>query len=123
MLVAPVEALDAFDEVFSNQINAVYSRKRLRAVQFQHWSGAICKAYAFGDGAVDWSGADELRDRLDALLHERRGSGLTVTRITRLYDKDFVFLLKPDRHRFWTRSIALRAGDRSEEHTSELQSL
>mgnify|MGYP003392283871 CR=1 FL=1 len=111
MRVAPAEALDAFDEVFTNQINAVYSRKPLRAVQFQHWSGAICKAYAFGDGTVDWSGAEELRNRLDALLHERRGSGLTVTRITRLYDKGFVFLLKPDRHRFWTRSIALRDGD------------
>src|SRR3546814_3595886 len=96
---------------FSRTRSMLYIRKRLRAVQFQHWSGAICKAYAFGDGAVDWSGADELRDRLDALLHERRGSGLTVTRITRLYDKDFVFLLKPDRHRFWTRSIALRDGD------------
>ena len=111
MRVASAEALDAFDEVFTNQINAVYSRKPLRAVQFQHWSGAICTAYAFGDGTVDWSGADELRNRLDALLHERRGSGLTVTRITRLYDKGFVFLLKPDRHRFWTRSIALRDGD------------
>ena len=111
MRVAPAEALDAFDEVFTNQINAIYSRKPLRALQFQHWSGAICKAYAFGEGVVDWSGADELRDRLDALLHERRGSGLTVTRITRLYDKGFVFLLKPDRHRFWTRSIALRDAD------------
>lgn len=111
MRVASAEALDCFDEVFTNQINAVYSRKPLRAVQFQHWSGAICKAYAFGDGTVDWSGADELRDRLDVLLHERCGSGLTVTRIARLYDKGFVFLLKPDRHRFWTRSIALRDGD------------
>src|SRR3546814_2627111 len=27
MRVAPVEALDAFDEVFTNQINAVYSRR------------------------------------------------------------------------------------------------
>lgn len=111
MRVASAEALDAFDQVFTNQINAVYSRKPLRAVQFQHWSGAICKAYAFGDGAVDWSDADELRNRLDTLLHERRGSGLTVTRITRLYDQGFVFLLKPDRHRFWTRSIALRDAD------------
>lgn len=111
MRVAPAEALDAFDEVFTNQVNAVYSRKTLRALQSQHWSGAICKAYAFGDGAVDWSDADELRNRLDALLHERRSSGLTVTRITRLYDKGFVFLLKPDRHRFWTRSIALRDAD------------
>ena len=111
MQAVSAEALDGFDEVFTSQINAVYSRNPLRTLQFQHWSGAICKAYAFGEGAIDWSGADELRDRLDALLHERRGSGLTVTRITRLYDKGFVFLLKPDRHRFWTRSIALRDAD------------
>jgi N-6 DNA Methylase len=111
MRQVPVEALNSFDEVFTGQLNAVYSRKHLRALEFQQWSGAICKAYVFGDGAVDWSGASELRDRVDALLHERRGSGLTVTRITRLYDKGFVFLLKPDRHRFWTRSIALRDAD------------
>ncbi|RKF22745.1 SAM-dependent methyltransferase [Altericroceibacterium spongiae] len=108
---APDEALDAFDEVFTTQLNAVYARKPLRALECQQWSGAICKAYVFGDGVVDWSDANELRDRLDALLHERRGAGLTVTRITRLYDKGFVFLLKPDRHRFWTRSIALRDAD------------
>lgn len=111
MRKAPVEALDAFDEVFSSQLNAVYTRKPVRALQSQQWSGAICKPYVFGDGAVDWSNANELHNYLDTLLHERRGSGLTVTRITRLYDKGFVFLLKPDRHRFWTRSIALRDAD------------
>jgi hypothetical protein len=66
---------------------------------------------SFGDGTVDWSGADELRAKLDALLQERLGSSLTITRITRLYDQGFLFLLKPDRHRFWTRSIALRDAD------------
>lgn len=111
MQAVSTAALEAFDDVFTSQLNAVYSRKPLRALQFQHWSGAICKAYVFGDGAVDWSNADELRTRLDALLKERRGPSLTVTRITRLYDKGFVFLLKPDRHRFWTRSIALRDAD------------
>jgi hypothetical protein len=111
MRAVPAEALTRFDDVFSGQLNAVYPRKPLRVLEFQQWSGAICKAYVFGDGAVDWSNADELRNRLDALLHERRGSGLTVTRIARLYDKSFVFLLKPDRHRFWTRSIALRDAD------------
>jgi hypothetical protein len=111
MRAASADVFDAFDEVFTGQLNAVYSRKPLRALEFQQWSGAICKAYVFGDGAVDWSGANELRNRLDTLLHERRGSGLTVTRITRLYDGGFVFLLKPDRHRFWTRSIALRDAD------------
>jgi hypothetical protein len=105
------DALTAFDKVFVRQINAVYSQNALRPLPAQCWPGAICKAYVFGEGEVDWSGADELRKKLDALLHERRGSGLTIARITRLYDQEFLFLLKPDRHRFWTRSIALRDAD------------
>ena len=111
MQVVPPEALIDFDEILTSQVNAIYSQKPLRSLQFQKWSGAICKAYAFGKGTVDWSDADELRGRLDSLLKERRGSGLTVTRITRIYDRNFIFLLKPDRHRFWTPSIALRDAD------------
>lgn len=105
------EALEAFDEVFTTQINTAYSRRPLRPLDPQQWSGAICKAYVFGSGTVDWSDADQLRGKLDALLRERHGTTLTITRITRLYDQIFLFLLKPDRHRFWTRSIALRDAD------------
>lgn len=111
MQEAPEDALSAFDETFATQINAIYSRNPLRALGRYHWAGAICGAYAFGHGVVDWSGADELRSKLDVLLQERRGSNLTITRITRLYDQGFLFLLKPDRHRFWTRSVALRDAD------------
>jgi hypothetical protein len=111
MRAATPAAFAAFDQVFTRQLSAIYSRNSLRAIDCQKWSGAVCRAYVFGEGKVDWSGADELRTRLDALLRQCRGSSLTVTRITRLYDKGFVFLLKPDRHRFWTRSIALRDAD------------
>lgn len=111
MRVAPNEALSTFDDTFTRQINTIYTRKPLRALGRYHWAGAICGAYGFGDGVVDWSDAEALQTRLDALLKERRGSTLTITRITRLYDQGFVFLLKPDRHRFWTRSIALRDAD------------
>lgn len=111
MRPAHEDALGAFDETFTAQINAVYSRQPLRQLDRYHWSGAICAAYVFGDGVVDWSGADKLRDKLDALLQERRDSSLTITRIARLYDQNFLFLLKPDRLRFWTRLIALRDAD------------
>jgi hypothetical protein len=111
MRKVPTEELERFDNVLITQINAVYDRNPFRPLGGYHWAGAICKAYAFGNGTVDWSGAEELRERLNKLLQERRRSGLTITRIIRLYDKSFVFLLKPDRHRFWTRSIALRDAD------------
>lgn len=111
MRAAPKDMLGVFDETFAAQINTVYSRKPLRVLDRYYWAGAICGAYVFGDGIVDWSGSDELRVKLDALLQERRGTSLTITRITRLYDQGFLFLLKPDRHRFWTQSIALRDAD------------
>lgn len=108
---APADALERFDSTLLEQINAVYARNPLRALPSYHWSGAICRAYVFGDGQVDWADAEALRHKLDGLLYERRGSSLTIARITRLYDQGFVFLLKPDRHRFWTRSVALRDAD------------
>lgn len=111
MRTASIDALTLFDETFTRQIAAVYDSAPIRALPAQWFSGSICKAFVFGKGEVDWSGTDELRSKLDALLKEKRGRSLTITRIVRLYDENFLFLLKPDRHRFWTRSVALRDAD------------
>ncbi len=105
------EQLSAFDQTLARQISSIYPRNPLNTVQSYDWPGAVCRAYAFGDGTVDWSNADELQEKLDDLLKERKGTSLTITRIARIYDQKFIFLLKPDRHRFWTRSIALRDAD------------
>lgn len=104
-------ALDSFNAVFTRQINAIYRENPLKSLQAQTWPGVICQAFAFGKSAVDWSGSDELRGRLDNLLHEQRGTTVQVTRIARIYDTNFIFLLKPDRLRYWQRSIALRDAD------------
>lgn len=101
----------AFATVFVRQINAIYRSNPLRALAAQTWPGAVCQPFAFGNGMVDWSGVDELKDKLDKLLHEQRGTTLYVTRIARVYDGNFVFLLKPDRLRYWLRSVALRDAD------------
>ncbi|MBM4031390.1 MAG: SAM-dependent methyltransferase [Planctomycetes bacterium] len=106
-----ISALSAFNEVYLRQVNAVYRKNRLRALEAQTWPGVVCQPFVFGKGKVDWSGAEELRGKLDALLREKRGGGLTVTRIARIYDGAFIFLLKPNRLRYWLRSIALRDAD------------
>ena len=104
-------ALPAFNHVYTAQINAVYKRNRLRALEPQTWPGVVCQPFVFGKGKVDWEGAEDLKGRLDALLREQRGSELTITRIARIYDGPFIFLLKPDRLRYWLRSVALRDAD------------
>jgi hypothetical protein len=100
-----------FTSVFSSQINTIYKKNPLHALKPQTWPGVICQPFVFGQGKVDWNGADELKGKLVALLHEQQGDTLQVTRICRIYDGNFVFLLKPDRLRYWLRSVALRDAD------------
>jgi hypothetical protein len=106
-----VPALPSFNDVFTTRINGVYRNNRLRALKEYTWPGVICQPYVFGNGKVDWTGADELKGKLDALLKEKLGGGLNVTRIARIYDGACIYLLKPDRLRYWLRSIALRDAD------------
>ncbi len=103
--------LVAFSNTYTRQINALYRHRPLKRLAPYSWPGLICQPYAFGPASIDWSGADELRDRIDKLLHEQRGTSLQVTRIARLYDGHFVFLLKPTRLRYWLDSVALRDAD------------
>ena len=106
-----VAALPTFNDIYTQQINAVYKKNKLRAVDPQTWPGVICQPFVFGKGKVDWKGAEELKGKLDKLLRDQRGSGLTITRIARIYDGPCIYLLKPDRLRYWLRSVALRDAD------------
>lgn len=106
-----IAALPEFNEVYTDRINLVYSKKKLRALSAQTWSGIVCQPFVFGKGTVDWRNGDELQEKLNDLLVDRRSSGLNVSRIVRLYDGPFIFLLKPDRLRYWLKSIALRDAD------------
>ncbi len=103
--------LPDFVSVFTRQINAVYKSERLRALAPRQWPGIICHPFVFGKGTVEWGGDDELKDRLDALLREHYGTTMRVTRVARIYDGRFIFLLKPDRLRYWLGSVALRDAD------------
>nr|VFJ64907.1 MAG: N-6 DNA Methylase [Candidatus Kentron sp. DK] len=105
-----VDALPRFNDVYTKRINAIYKEKPLRALEAQTWPGVICQPFVFGEGEVDWEGADELRGKLDKLLQERKES-LAITRIARIYDGPCIYLVKPERLRYWLRSVALRDAD------------
>jgi hypothetical protein len=110
MLRAGSPCTAAFSDVFVAQINTIYKKPGLRALPFHSWPGVLCLPFAFGDGAVDWTD-DDLQGRVDGLLHEKCGTHLRVTRVARIYDENFIFLLKPDRMRYWLPSMALRDAD------------
>src|SRR4029077_9723773 len=104
-------ALSGFSALFSRQLNSIYKNTSIRALEAHYWPGLVCQPFVFGDGNLDWSGSEQLRGRLDVLLCEKQNTNLHVTRIARVYDGPFVFILKPDRLRYWLKSIALRDAD------------
>lgn len=104
-------ALPEFNKVFTDRINSIYKKNKLRPLQAQVWPGVVCQPYIFGTGRVDWSDANDLKEKVDVLLREKCGAGLNVTRIARVYDGSCIYILKPDRLRYWLRSIALRDAD------------
>jgi N-6 DNA Methylase len=104
-------ALPEFNRLFTERINGIYREKSLRILPHYELPGVICQPYVFGDGQIEWDDADELRGKLDSLLHEKQGAGIDVTRIARLYAGRYIFFLKPNRLRYWLKSIALRDSD------------
>jgi len=111
-MTAPAKAgLAKFNDVFTERIIGVYKNNKLRVLDCVTWPGIVCQPYVFGNGRVDWGDAQTLRGRIDRLLREKRGGGLHIARIAKLYDGAAIFLLKPDRLRYWLPSVALRDAD------------
>ena len=98
-----------FARVFVRQINAVH--KKLRPLPVKSWAGVSCQPFVFGKEEPDWADAESLNDKLAKLLRAKKSPSLTTVRILRIFDGPFLFLIKPDRLRYWLKSIALRDAD------------
>jgi N-6 DNA Methylase len=98
-----------FGKVFANQINAIY--ETLQPIRWIALPGIICFPFAFGDAKPDWNDEAGAATKLDQLIRGRTSETLTTVRLVRLFEGPFVFVLKPNRLRYWLRSIALRDAD------------
>lgn len=103
--------IEGFNNVYTAQINSIYKSNNIKALEPAIWPGIICQPFVFGNGKIDWTNAETLQDKIKNLLHERGDLSLRITRVVRLYDKNFIFLIKPNILRFWLKSVALRDAD------------
>jgi hypothetical protein len=118
MKEAKPEHLRDFARVFAKQINTVH--KKLRPLPAKSWAGVICQPFVFGKEEPDWADAESLSNKLNQLLRSKKSPSLTTVRLLRIFDGPFVFLIKPNRIRYWMKSIALRDAD---EALADLRSL
>jgi type I restriction-modification system DNA methylase subunit len=103
--------LHSFGEMYCHILNSVY--KQFRPLEpIPMGSSFICYPFCYGDTPrIELPDQNKVVPFLDELLRRQQGSRLFVNRILRMYEKNVIFMVKPNQKRYWLRSISLRDAD------------
>lgn len=104
------EELNKFGEVYCHLLQSIYgSVKPHRPISM---SGLICFPFYFGEKPeIDFGDLGKLEENLNTLTQRQHHKTLQISRIVRLYEKNVIYLIKPNLLRYWIRSIAIRDAD------------
>lgn len=102
--------LEQFGKVFCNSLNPIYqngdkSFNPLAPIQTLSYT---CFPFVFGDDDFNPQISTKIQDGDLSELMENQQESVHYRRILRLYQKDIVFLIKPNTLKYWLKSIALR---------------
>jgi Eco57I restriction-modification methylase len=98
-----------YSYMFVRMLGTVY--KSLKVSDPIFTNGLICQPFYFGrKPKINWS-LNGQKDRLDQLIYKQEHDSLRTVRIVRLYADNMMLIVKPDRLRYWIRSIAIRDAD------------
>ena len=107
--IATSENLTAFSDLYCRMLGSIYDN--LRAAEPVFLDGLICQPFYFGDEpSVEWLGPD-CEEQLRELVFDTAIDSLRTIRVVRIYQENVIFIIKPDRLRYWIRSTAIRDAD------------
>ena len=106
---AELSDIREYSALFCQMLGSIYDN--LRADDPVFLNGLICQPFYFGDEpAIEWLGPD-CEEQLMALVFDNSRESLRTVRVVRYYHENVIFIVKPDRLRFWIKSTAIRDAD------------
>jgi hypothetical protein len=111
LLKAPASDTDmaTYASTFGGMLGTLY--ENLNAAEPVFLNGLICQPFYFGDTPnVEWLGID-CEEQLIDLIYDESLPSLRTVRVVRLYHENVLFVIKPDRLRYWIPSVAIRDAD------------
>lgn len=106
---ADAETLRDYASMYCRLLDSLYGN--LRASDPVFLDGLTCQPFFFGDEpAVEWLGPN-CQEQLTDLVFEDTLPSLRTVRVVRYYHENVIFVVKPDRLRYWIRSTAIRDAD------------
>jgi N-6 DNA methylase len=107
--------LKAYSEVFVRMLGSVYDN--LQPVKSIVLRGLAWQAFCFGRKAE--IAVPENWDDLHEMVYVSHGEALRTVRVLRLYERNVILIVKPDRLRYWIRSTAIRDADETLTHLKD----
>jgi hypothetical protein len=102
------DELREYSGVFVQMLGSIYDN--LRAAKSGVLDGVAFQAFCFGNAPqLDWP--DDWTKKLHELIYVEHGAVLRTVRVLRFYDSNVVIIVKPDRLRYWIRSLAIQDAD------------
>lgn len=106
---ANANVLSEYAALYCRILGSLYDN--LRPSEPIFLGGLTCQPFFFGDEpAVEWLGSG-CEDQLANLVFQQTLPALRTVRVVRFYHENVIFVVKPDRLRYWIRSTAVRDAD------------
>jgi hypothetical protein len=107
--VADANAMREYASLYCRMLGSLYDN--LRASDPIFMGGLSCQPFFFGEEpAIEWLGPD-CEKQLTTLVFADSLPSLRTVRVVRFYHENVIFIIKPDRLRYWIRSTAIRDAD------------
>lgn len=108
--IASAKELEEFGQVFCESLNAIYQQngKSFKPMEPIRTLSYTCFPFSYGNADFDPVLASKIQEGDISDLIENEQESVHYRRVLRLYQKDMVFLIKPNTLRYWLKSIALR---------------
>jgi len=104
------KALGQFGDIYCEVLASVY--KSIMPYEPLVMRNMICYPFYFGKKPeIDFGNPDKFEKHLNKLVQRQHYPSLQISRIVRLYEGNVIYLIKPNKLRYWTRSIAIRDAD------------
>lgn len=103
--------LEEYQNIFCDTINTIYDDfKPFNILETDSY--VICSFYYKDKPKNPIFQNTQLTDtKIDAIIKNKIGNSVYVTKIVRIYDDNTIYFIKPKGYRFWLKSIAVRDAD------------
>ena len=114
--VASTKQLNSFGDVFCKVLNSLFETDKKSYTQESTFitDSFICSVFRYGkenNRSVALKTNKEIENHIAELVYNEMGTSYRINRVVKIYDEDFIYLLKPKELRYWLQSIALRDAD------------